>query len=110
MKTTLIAALSLASLLIVTAVGAEDAQPAKKPPKKSVEARLTKGYKPIERNGKTFYCREQIPLGTRLPSRVCYTMEQLAEIERTRINDQQKVGTKQVQRPSDDRCGASRCG
>jgi len=35
------------------------------------------GYKPEKRHGETFYCRSEMVVGTRFPSKVCGTADQL---------------------------------
>jgi hypothetical protein len=41
-----------------------------------------KGYKPVVRDGKTFYCRSEQQLGSRFEHQVCSTPEQLAAATR----------------------------
>ena len=38
------------------------------------------GYKPEKRHGETIYCRSEMVLGTRFPSKVCGTADQLDQI------------------------------
>lgn len=39
--------------------------------------RIAKTYDKEQRDGQTFYCRREAPLGSRLPVRQCFTEEQL---------------------------------
>jgi hypothetical protein len=66
-----------------TAKPASDAKPAASStgaaPDEATDKRLrSQGYKPEMHNGNTVYCRKETELGSRFPSKVCATPEQLA--------------------------------
>jgi hypothetical protein len=66
-----------------TAKPASDAKPAASStgaaPDEATDKRLrSQGYKPEVHNGNTVYCRKESELGSRFPSKVCATPEQLA--------------------------------
>jgi hypothetical protein len=42
-------------------------------------AKAAKNYQTVKRNGQTFYCRRESPMGSRLPSTVCLSEVQLVE-------------------------------
>lgn len=61
--------------------------------------RITKGYSRAKRSDADYYCRIETPMGTRLGSKVCYTLDQLWAMERTRAEDRRKIEQMQQQRP-----------
>src|SRR5688572_20305605 len=63
--------------------------------------RLTRGYKAAFRQGVQYYCRDEVPIGTRLAVRKCWTIDQLAEIERDRVDTQKRLERKVYERPTD---------
>jgi hypothetical protein len=49
----------------------------------------------------TYYCRSDAPLGSRLGKRQCFTVDQLVEMERIRVQNQKQLERKQVQRETE---------
>jgi hypothetical protein len=64
-------------------------------------SRLTKGYKLAVKDDVNYYCRYLEPTGTRLPTKKCYTIEQLVEIERERFDTQKRLERKQIERKTE---------
>jgi hypothetical protein len=62
--------------------------------------RLTKGYTAVKKDDVQFYCKREMLLGSRLPTRQCFTIDQLVDRERVRVLTQQKVERKQAQNPT----------
>jgi hypothetical protein len=62
--------------------------------------RITKGFSQTKKDDVDYYCRKEMPIGSRLAKRQCYTIEQLADMEHVRILTQRNVERKQVQNPT----------
>jgi hypothetical protein len=63
--------------------------------------RLTKGFTLVLKDEVNFYCRTEKPIGTRLGKRQCYTIEQLIEMERIRVQTQRRWERRQYEKPTD---------
>ena len=61
--------------------------------------RLTRGYKRAKRGEQELWCKDEMPLGSRLPERKCYTLQALLDQERIRQQNRQYIERKQVERP-----------
>jgi hypothetical protein len=62
--------------------------------------RLTKGYHLSVKDDVNYYCKMEAEIGSRLSKRQCYTVEQLADLERTRKDNQQRLERRQTQNPT----------
>lgn len=49
------------------------------------------GYKPMKRGGKTVYCRESTPIGSRLKAVECFDEQRLRQIELERQQSNQEI-------------------
>ena len=50
---------------------------------------LKQGYKPVQRNGVTLYCRKDALTGSRFASEICRTQAQIEQLERQAREDMQ---------------------
>jgi len=60
-----------------------------------IKALFAQGYKPIGRDGKVFYCRQEMKTGSRFSTMTCKTAEQMKQLtqdSKDMINDVQKTG------------------
>jgi hypothetical protein len=48
---------------------------------KPVQREIPSGYKLTKRNGQEVYCRSIVPIGSKLAEEMCFTREQLEEIQ-----------------------------
>jgi hypothetical protein len=61
--------------------------------------RVTQGYKKLRKNGGYLYCRDEAPLGSRLPRKYCLTLAQLIELDRNREENRRRLERIQTLRP-----------
>jgi hypothetical protein len=60
-----------------------------------IKALFAQGYKPVGRDGKVFYCRQEMKTGSRFSTMTCRTaeqMKQLAQDSKDLANTSQKTG------------------
>ena len=85
-----------------TSVGEQPAEPPVDPSNLSETQlkRLTKGYHLSVKDDVNYYCKMEAEIGSRLSKRQCYTIEQLADLERARKDNQQRLERRQTQNPT----------
>jgi hypothetical protein len=60
-----------------------------------IRALFAQGYKPMSRDGKVYYCHQEMKTGSRFATTTCKTadqMKQLAQDSKDLVNSQQKTG------------------
>jgi len=55
--------------------------PAEAAPTPQVSAKVPGGYRLVKRNGKELYCKSITTIGTRFAEEMCFTREQIDEID-----------------------------
>ncbi len=69
------------------------------------EFKPPKGYKQKTREGRTVYCRNETPVGTRFPTEYCFTQVDLERIEKSKRSMQQDVSMRQRMCTTGAACG-----
>jgi uncharacterized iron-regulated membrane protein len=73
-------------------------------------AKLTKGYTRAMRGNTAFYCRKEMPHGSRVPRRVCWSLEDLILQQRVMEEQRPALSRKQLVKPPDNPVGARQPG
>ena len=60
---------------------AASAVPAEAAPAAHISPKVPGGYRLVKRNGKELYCKSVTTIGTRFAEQMCFTREQIAEID-----------------------------
>ena len=89
----------VAMLMLVAAQAAVATEPADKPPEAAPEAvaaepeefKVPPGFRKKTRGKYVVYCRKEHVMGTRVDSEKCYDEQGLREMERARVENQEKV-------------------
>lgn len=61
--------------------------------------RVTQGYRRFRKSDGDIYCRDEAPLGSRLPRKYCLTLAQLIEMDRNREENRRRLERTQTLRP-----------
>jgi len=60
-----------------------------------IRALFAQGYKPMSRDGKVYYCRQEMKTGSRFATRTCKTAEQMKQVtqdSKDLVNSTQRTG------------------